>query len=60
MFLIDQQAFESKKDLIKGMDDTEEEKWIKISALQDMELAFDHKEILKDGLKLLGKEINDY
>jgi ADP-ribose pyrophosphatase YjhB (NUDIX family) len=55
IFLIDQQTFDGQKNLIKGMDDAEDAKWIKISTLLDMELVFDHKQILKDAINLLGK-----
>ncbi|RPJ78141.1 MAG: NUDIX hydrolase [Alphaproteobacteria bacterium] len=50
---IDHDTYEIVKDKIQGQDDADEAKWIKVSELRKMKLAFDHNLILEDALKLL-------
>jgi 8-oxo-dGTP diphosphatase len=54
LFLINLEMFESQKNHIKGMDDADLTLWIDILELQKMKLAFDHNQILKDALVLIG------
>ncbi|KPU62599.1 NUDIX hydrolase [Thermococcus sp. EP1] len=50
-------AFLAKgKGILKGGDDAKEAKVFGISELKDLKLAFDHREIINDALKLLGEK----
>ncbi|MDD4974656.1 MAG: NUDIX hydrolase [Bacteriovorax sp.] len=53
-FKINREIFEAQKNNIKGLDDADMAQWIGILELQKMELAFDHKRILSDTLKLFS------
>lgn len=52
LYLIDLENFEKQKGKIKGQDDADEARWIKISELRQLPLAFDHNIILEDAIKL--------
>ena len=53
LYPMDQKLYDLQKDHIRGMDDADEARWIKITELEKIELAFDHNKILSDALKLL-------
>lgn len=52
LFRIDQKMFDAQKDKIKGQDDADEARWIKLHDLRSISLAFDHGQILEDAVKL--------
>jgi 8-oxo-dGTP diphosphatase len=59
-YKISSDIFEAQKNSILGLDDADQALWIGILELQKLELAFDHKRILSDTLKLISfGESND-
>jgi 8-oxo-dGTP diphosphatase len=50
---VNDKILKSQKDNIRGLDDAEEAKWIKIIDLLELKMAFDHNFILLDALKFI-------
>lgn len=55
VYRIDQQTFDQQKNFIRGMDDADEAKWVPIAEARAMKLAFDHRVILEDALKIISR-----
>lgn len=55
VYRIDEKTFNEQKDLIRGMDDADEAKWIPLTEALAMKLAFDHSQILKDALVFISR-----
>ncbi len=53
LHLIDRETFEQQKNNIRGLDDAEEAKWFSVEEVNNTTLAFDHGEIIKQGLKMI-------
>lgn len=54
-FRINAELLDINQGNIKGLDDADEAKWIKIADLRSLKLAFDHNQILDDVIKFLLK-----
>jgi ADP-ribose pyrophosphatase YjhB (NUDIX family) len=54
---LDEKTFEDNKDIIRGMDDLPNVKWISIEDVLKMELAFDHKKIIIEALQKYKPEL---
>lgn len=55
VYRIDQKTFNEQKDLIRGMDDADEARWVPLAEAIGMSLAFDHNQILQDALKIISR-----
>ncbi len=51
-YRIDEKTFSEQQSHIRGLDDAEEARWIKVSDVKSMKLAFDHNKILEDVMKI--------
>lgn len=49
-YFIPMDIFQAQKNNIKGLDDADEAKWIYLEDLDKLSFAFDHKEIIRQGL----------
>lgn len=47
---IDKQVFENNKDTIVGLDDADKAEWKSVKEVLQLDMAFDHKKIIMDGL----------
>lgn len=53
LYQIDEKTFAEQRDSIRGLDDADEALWVPLENVTKMKLAFDHNEILKDGMLLI-------
>lgn len=53
IYVIPKEIYEAQKDKIRGMDDAKEAKWMTIEEIESLDVAFDHKEIIRAGLAKL-------
>ena len=49
--------YETQKSLIRGMDDADDARWHSLDSLKDLDIAFDHRQIIQQGIeKYLGSK----
>jgi ADP-ribose pyrophosphatase YjhB (NUDIX family) len=53
IYEIPKDLYEAQKGKIKGLDDAEDADWKTREEIEEMDMAFDHKKIIKAGLELL-------